>query len=75
LGTHGWISSAERREAADSVEKLGQSNLKRFFQSPTARRVRCFGPLSREQQFEVPLRAKLFVIWKHRLEASSFSTE
>ncbi len=31
--------------------------------------------LSREQQFEVPLRAKLFVIWKHRLEASSFSTE
>ena len=33
----------ERQVVTDSVEKLGQSNLKRFFQSPTARRVRCFG--------------------------------
>ncbi len=37
--------------------------------------MRCFEPLSREQQFEVPLRANIFVIRKHRLEAPSFSTE
>jgi hypothetical protein len=60
---------------AYSVEKLGQSNPKQFFQSPTAWRVRCFGLYSREKQFEVPLRTKIFVIRKHRLEAPSFSTE
>ncbi len=66
---------AECPKLADCVEKLGAKNLREFFQSTPARRVRCFGLLSHAKQFEVPLRANIFVIRKHRLEASSFSTE
>jgi len=58
-----------------SVEKLGGTNLKQFIQSPTARRERCFGLLSREKQFVVPRRANVFLIRKHRPENPSFSTE
>ena len=32
----------QRRESADSVEKVGAANLNEFFQSTTARRVRYF---------------------------------
>lgn len=35
--------SSKRREPTDTVEKVEATNLKKFFQSPTVRRVRCFG--------------------------------
>ncbi len=71
----GVLHRNEWLDLADFVEKLGAKNLREFFQSRTARRARCFGPVSGEKQFEVLLRANIFVIRRHRPKNPSFSTE